>query len=163
MMAVHDFPRCSAYLKGMGIRLHDPEMQDKHFAWLLGDAAFSEDELDDMGAKGLPSWEWGQVLPAMERRFEERGRSRRNKPKLSTEQWNRLHGMMACYGLKGSRLKGSKNCIEAAQALWPEDIPKSADARRVFEILNAMPKKQRSRVARSNLENVPKRFFGDGS
>lgn len=39
MMAISEFPRCSAYLKGMGVKLFDPEMQDKHFAWLLGDAA----------------------------------------------------------------------------------------------------------------------------
>lgn len=158
MTPITDFPRCTAYLAGMGIKVQDPEMQDKHFAWLLGDAAFNEGELKNMGAEGMAVAEWGELLPAMESRMAERGNSKRNKPKLSTQQLNQFRGWMTCYGLKGSALKTEKEILEAARSLWIE-IPKTADARRAFEVIGKMQKKYRSYVARENLHNVPRKYL----
>lgn len=163
MVPITDFPRCAAYLNGMGIRLADPDMQDRHFAWLLGDAAFSEKELTDMGAAGVESGQWGSLLPAMEDCMVSRGKSKRNTPKLTTQQWNQFKGWMTCYGIKGGAIKGEAATLEVARCLWPE-LPKSADARRAFELIGRMQKKYRSYVARENLHSVPSKYLvnGDG-
>lgn len=161
MMAIAAYPRCAAYLHGMGIRTDDPEMQDKHFAWLLGDAAFNENELTSMGAAELGSAQWGKLLPAMEACLA--SRKPRGAPGIGTEQRYRLIGLMSTYGIKGSMLKGKAEAIyEVANILWPDDIPRGTPGQqRVLDILNKMPKKYRVKTARENLHRVPRKYFGE--
>lgn len=161
MMAITDFPRCAAYLKGMGIRIPDPEMQDQHFAWLLGDAAFDEKELVEMGAADFGSAQWGELLPAMDACLA--SRKTRGAPGIGTEQRYRLIGLISTYGIKGSMLKGKAEAIyEVAHILWPDDIPSGTPGQqRVLDILNKMPKKYRAKTARENLHRVPRKYFGE--
>lgn len=157
-MPITDYPRCAAYLKGMGVKLTDPEMRDRDFAWLLGDAAFDEKELVEMGAVGVPTLEWGKLIPAMEARFGRRTR----KPKASKEARNQLLGMMCWAGLKGSTFKDDSDVVKVAAILWPEAIDgDDMGLEDAAKHIRSLPKKARSHFVRENLHRVPRRFFGD--
>lgn len=160
MGPITDFPRCAAYLKGMGIRISEPDMQDQHFAWLLGDAAFDEKELVEMGAATKPLGQWGDLLPAMEARFNHRTR----KPKASKEARNQLLGMMCWAGLKGSAFKADSDIVKVAAILWPkaiegDDMGLEDAVRRV----RSLPKKARSHSVRENLHGVPPKYLSNGN
>lgn len=161
MMAISEFPRCSAYLRGMGVKLSDPEMQDKHFAWLLGDAAFKESELREIGAEGLSSTDWGFLLPAMENALRDRNRTSKasNTPKASKESRNRLLGMMCWCGLKGSTFKEDSEVVFVASILWPKAV-KSADMglEDALRAVSKLTKKERSYLVRENYHRVPPKF-----
>ena len=160
MMAITDFPRCAAYARGMGLFLGDPEMQDKHYAWLIGDAALSEDELKRIGAEGLPVGEWGNLLPAMDELLSTRLR----QPKADKRSRDRLIGMISWCGIKGGTIKDDEDARVVVRALWPDLRPKKdAGIVDLLRLLEAKPKKWRSASARVNLHRVPRKYFGDAT
>ncbi len=61
---MRNFPNCYRYVKSMGIRTKD--LKPWHIAVILGDAKFTVEQLNLMGAEKIPTTEWGCLLPAME-------------------------------------------------------------------------------------------------
>lgn len=152
---INSYPRCASYLKRMGIKLSDPQMEMVHYAWLLGDNAFSEEELVKMGAANITNMQWGELIPRMEVCFAKRPKTRKpDTAGLSQSQTNQFRGWISCYGIKGNRLNNPAEMLRAAKILWPS-IVKGDDIVKAYFMLASTTKKRRAAIARANLHSLP--------
>lgn len=166
MMALHDFPRCSAYLKAMRFRLDDPAMTD--YGWAV---ALSENWTDEFlvkdGRVDFATMGGSAILTEFERLFQQGTatggkHAQRNARRygLSPTDMDSLRAFFGSRGVKASTLRTDDDFWTVAHILWPL---KFADGERgalrhMLNVLRSMTKKQRA-AARANVVNVPARYL----
>lgn len=151
-MSIHDFPRCAAYLKGMRVKLDDPEMNDFWFAVILGDR-IPGDVLERAGVRFERGMRDGQkLLQGLERILAEG--FRRKKCQAS----DALKAFIGSRGIKASKIKTIEDFWKVAAILWPEHIKGENGSLDQLEAqIRSLSKKQRQ-SARQNVKNVPAEF-----
>jgi hypothetical protein len=159
MMAISEFPRCSAYLKAMHFKLNDPSMTD--YGWAV---ALSENWTDAFlvkdGRVNFDTMDGASILTEFERLLRDGG-GRQKSRGISHEDMERLKAFLGSRGIKTSMLKGMDDYWSVAEILWPHKVsPKQdADLSSLLSTLSGMTKKQRQ-TARDNLHKVPAQFRG---
>jgi hypothetical protein len=161
MMAIADYPRCAAYLKGMRCRLDDPTMTDYWWAVILSQK-WTDEELVADGRVNFETMAGPDILTEFERLL----RDGIAKPRLgiSHEVMERLRAFLGSRGIKTSALRSSGDYWRAASILWPQAVHLEADhpLPALVTIISGMTKKQRQ-SANGNLHKVPAEWRAGGS
>jgi hypothetical protein len=161
MMALHDFPRCAAYLKAMRFRLDDEAMTD--YGWAV---ALSENWTDEFlvadGRVNFDTMDGAAILTEFERLFRE-GQATGGKGEahgLSHPDMEALKAYFGSRGIKASRLKSDDDFWIVAHILWPSHVGESqrGPLRSLLTIIRGMSKKERQ-TARGRVQHVPARYL----
>lgn len=161
MMAIHDFPRCSAYLKAMRFRLDDPSMTD--YGWAV---ALSENWTDEFlvadGRVDFATMGGAAILGEFERLFGD-GHSTGGRGDCHGMPHADLESLKAFFGsrgIKASALKTADDFWLVGHILWPLFVKRSSGGSLadLHTTLRSMTKKQRQ-SARESMAKVPERFL----
>lgn len=150
------FPRCTGYVKAMGVRVADPDMTDYWLAVLAAEA-FTDDELVAAGTVDFATMSGTVLLGSMETLLRA-GRAR--KPSLEGAHLESLKAFFGSRGIKASTLKTDEDFWTVAHVLWPSFVKKSkrGPLAELHATLRSMSKKQRQ-AARANIGKVPAKYF----
>jgi len=158
-MALHDFPRCSAYLKAMRFRLDDPAMTDYGWAVALSENWTDEFLVED-GRVNFDTMGGTAILTEFERLLSG-GHARRNAKRkalaASGSDMESLKAFVGSRGVKASALKSAEDFWTVAHILWPHAVKKgqSGHISELLGIIRSMSKKGRSISASENIKKVP--------
>ena len=155
MMALHSFPRCTAYLKAMRCRLDDPEMTDYAWAVVLSDA-WTDDELVAVGTVNFDTMTGDQLLPELEKLLAVKAQS----APLSPADAESLKAFIGARGVKVSSLTAPEDYWHVASILWPHTV-KQGERGKLKSLLckiRGMTKAQR-RTAAVNIKAVPRKWL----
>lgn len=163
-MNVAAHPRCSAYLTGMRVNVHDPAITDWQAAVIVADAAFTDDELEAAGTVSFPSGsnnerDGARILGSLEALMRDRTKMRLPKPEMEA-----LKAFLGARGVKVSKLGGSGDFWRVAQILWPDHVKRTAKGRLedLLWQIRQMTKKQRS-TAQKHAHEIPVEFKAGGA
>jgi len=151
------FPRCAAYLKGMGVNVEKHPISNYYAAVILADkfeeSEYEEHKIDFSLNSGT------ELLAAIERMFFSKKVSKAQKPqeKLSDGDYIRLMAFIGSRGVKTSELLKSDDIWKAAMILWPK-IKRGTDLNDLFLQIKMFSKAQR-KVANENIKNLPENWI----
>ena len=150
------FPRCAAYLNGMGCRLEQFPVSDYYAAVILadafGDADFEAANVDYSNTPG------SRLLIAIERMFYSRKVSRLQKPaqELSESMNAQLMAFLGSRGVKTSMLANDDEIWKAAMILWPTLRREEKLEGLVWQIRSFS--KAKRKIANANVKNLPDKW-----
>lgn len=150
MMAVHDFPRCSAYLKASNFRLEDASMSDMAWAVVMS-TAFTDEELVEDGRVSFERMTGDAILGEFERLMGTRRRIGDDFAGIES-----LKAFIGARGVKVSALKSEAEYWQVARILWPHAVKRndSGSLAVLHGKIKSLSKKSRQ-SARENLRKVP--------
>ncbi len=150
-VTIANYPRCAAYLRGMRVKLDDPEMTDYWFASILSDG-WTDDALTDAGTINFDTMSGAELLTAFEVLLADKKRA----AKPAHADMESLKAFLGSRGVKVSKLPDDAAYWYVASVLWPDTIRAGAmgTLSELGAIIRRMPKKARQ-AARANLRDVP--------
>ena len=159
MMAIHDFPRCAAYLRASNYRLQDDSMSDTAWAVCVSEA-FTDEYLVEVGTVSFEEMDGARLLAEFEalmaRQMAERS-ARQAEHGLSPADMERLKGFFGARGIKVSKFKSEADYWKAGSILWPDIVAKPAgrSLADLLAVIAGMPTKFRSSLASANARKIP--------
>ena len=155
MMALHNYPRCAAYLKAMRCDLDDPAMQDINWATILADS-YSTAALKAAGTVNFDTMDGPELMRALEAILSGK---RASAPPIDPQVFESLKAFFGSRGIKASKLKADDDFWTVARILWPFAINgKNGSLSDLHGILKGLTKRQR-REASANIRKVPAQFL----
>lgn len=159
-MAIHDFPRCAAYLKGARYKLNDPDMDDYGWAVALSHTWTDEFLVED-GRVNFDTMSGTAILTEFERLFRDGWKQKSSDAptfSMPAADMDKLRAFLGSRGIKTSLL--TKDAYwEVASILWPDHVENdpSKPLDDLLSIISNLSKKQRQ-AAHRNLSKVPARW-----
>ena len=153
MMHLAAFPRCSAYLKGMQVRLDDASMTNYFGAVILSEK-WTDAQLVEAGGVDFTTRDGDALLSRFEALLRADKMAFKQRIEARKEQNHaQLQAFLGSRGVKTSALQSNSDIIKAVHILWP-----FIDRRIPFDELHrqiaSMSKKVRAQ-ANSNLKKLP--------
>ena len=158
-MIAATYPRCTAYLRGMGIKHDAAGMTPLWCAVSVADAAFKDEELAGAGISftGRERQEDGiELLGRLEALFRTRPAKKLYAKKGKPEASDSLRAFLGSRGVKTSLLLTDDHFWTVAMAMWPAiERGQGATLSDLTNQLRGMTKKQRKSARR---EAIPAEF-----
>jgi hypothetical protein len=153
MMAVHDFPRCAAYLKASNYILNDPSMSDKAWAVCVSEA-FTDEELVADGQVSFETMSGDAILGEFERLLMTRRRVGDGFQEIES-----LKAFIGSRGVKVSAFESEEDYWTCARILWPQAVASKdgGPLALLHHKIKSLSKKQR-RSASANLARIPAKW-----